>query len=292
MVHVIAPEPMDHLSYTQDRGLSLHRECRERFPRHCGSAIPTFITARVWPTCRDACRDRFLAVSFEVGDGTTFPAFPAHAQPAVLRIWQEAQGSFQYPMGRLIILSRSLSKPRVWQFNFSHRFEIWHTSRRIAAETSVEFHSDWAIQIQISWLRVMTIRRLIGYWYCPKFSVSAGRCKNFWPFWFAADKIISICRHLIGYWNGSFRLFLPEASFGLRVLSLPASVRPSIRPSVTKFVRAISHHLFKLESPNLDHRCKRPWLRSLLFWGQLTVTFKVKFNLKVRIYPILSLSAP
>ena len=61
--------------------------------------------------------------------------------------------------------------------------------------------------------------------------------------------------------------FLPEASIGLRVLSLPASVRPSVSPSVTKFVRAITHHPFKLGSLNLDHRCKRPWLRSLLFWG-------------------------
>ena len=61
-------------------------------------------------------------------------------------------------------------------------------------------------------------------------------------------------------------LLLPEASIGLRVLSLPASVRPSVRPSVHKFVRAITHHPFKLGSPNLDHRCKRPWLRSLLFW--------------------------
>ena len=54
-----------------------------------------------------------------------------------------------------------------------------------------------------------------------------------------------------------YRLLL-EASFGLRVLLLPASVRQSVRPSFTKFVRAITHHPFKLESPNLDHRCKRP----------------------------------
>ena len=47
---------------------------------------------------------------------------------------------------------------------------------------------------------------------------------------------------------------------GLRVLSLPASVRPSVCPSITKFVRAITHHPFKLGSPNFDHRCKRPWL--------------------------------
>ena len=48
---------------------------------------------------------------------------------------------------------------------------------------------------------------------------------------------------------------------------LRSSVSPSVRPSVTKFFRAITHHPFKLGSPNLDHRCKRPWLRSLLFFG-------------------------
>ena len=43
---------------------------------------------------RDAWRDRQLAVSFKVGGGgKTFPAFLAHARPANLRIWQEAQCS-------------------------------------------------------------------------------------------------------------------------------------------------------------------------------------------------------
>ena len=51
----------------------MHRECRERFPRHRGLAIPTCIMARVWRTCRDACRDRLLAVSFEVGGGEKVP---------------------------------------------------------------------------------------------------------------------------------------------------------------------------------------------------------------------------
>ena len=50
---------------------------------------------------------------------------------------------------------------------------------------------------------------------------------------------------------------------------LRLSVRPSVRPSVTKFVRAITHYPFKLGSPNLDQRCKRPWLRSLLFCGAI-----------------------
>ena len=47
----------------------MRRECRERFPRHHRQAIPTCITARAWRTCRDACRDRYLAVSFEIGGG-------------------------------------------------------------------------------------------------------------------------------------------------------------------------------------------------------------------------------
>ena len=34
-----------------------------------------------------------------------------------------------------------------------------------------------------------------------------------------------------------------------------------------ELVYAITNQPFKLESPNLDQRCKRPWLRSLLFLG-------------------------
>ena len=47
--------------------------------------IPACITARASRTCRDACWDLY-----SVGAGKMFPAFPAHAQPAILRIWQEA----------------------------------------------------------------------------------------------------------------------------------------------------------------------------------------------------------
>ena len=60
--------------------------------------------------------------------------------------------------------------------------------------------------------------------------------------------------------------FLPEASFGLRVLSLPACVCVSINH---EFVRAITHQPFKLGSPNLGQKCKRPWLRTLLFCGMI-----------------------
>ena len=65
----------------------------------------------------------------------------------------------------------------------------------------------------------------------------------------------------------------------------------------SQLVRVITDHLFELGSLNLDHRCKRPCLRSLMFFfflgggGWLTLTFKVKFNFKVKSYPVLSLSA-
>ena len=54
----------------------MRRECRERFPHHRGIAIPTCITARAWRTCRDVCRDRYLAVSYEAGGGENVSGIP------------------------------------------------------------------------------------------------------------------------------------------------------------------------------------------------------------------------
>ena len=65
---------MGLLPDTSNCRLRMHRECRERFPRHRGLAIPTCIMARARRTCRDACRDRLLAVSFEVGGGGNVPS--------------------------------------------------------------------------------------------------------------------------------------------------------------------------------------------------------------------------
>ena len=67
---------MGFLPDTWNCGLRMRRECRERFPRHRGLAIPTCITARAWRTRRDACRERWLAVSFEVGGGKNVPGTP------------------------------------------------------------------------------------------------------------------------------------------------------------------------------------------------------------------------
>ena len=84
--------------------------------------------------------------------------------------------------------------------------------------------------------------------------------------------------------------FFPEASFGLRVLSLPASVCVSVRVCGNHLlVHTITHHPFKLGSPNLDHRCKRPWLRSLLFWGVIDLDLQGQILLQSQKLPHLEL---
>ena len=45
-------------------------------------------------------------------------------------------------------------------------------------------------------------------------------------------------------------------------------------------VRAITRVSFKLGSPNVNQRCKTPWLKSL--FEQLNLTFKIKFNFDQR----------
>ena len=54
----------------------MRRECRERFSWHRGLTIHGWITARTWRTCRDACQDRCIAVSFEVCGGENVPGIP------------------------------------------------------------------------------------------------------------------------------------------------------------------------------------------------------------------------
>ena len=57
-----------------------------------GLAIPTCITARARHTCRDACQDRQLAVSFEVGGGENVPGIPGARATRNFSIWEEAHG--------------------------------------------------------------------------------------------------------------------------------------------------------------------------------------------------------
>ena len=56
-----------------------------------------------------------------------------------------------------------------------------------------------------------------------------------------------------------------------------------------ELVRMIAFHTFQLESPNLDQKCILVRLRSLLIWGLIDLQGQI--NLKVQLYPILSLSS-
>ena len=89
--HCVNSFCMGILPDTQNCGLRMRRECRERFRRHRGLAIPTCITARAWHTCRDACRDRWLAVSVEVSGGENVAGIPATHNFAYLvrGLWSE-----------------------------------------------------------------------------------------------------------------------------------------------------------------------------------------------------------
>ena len=85
----VISDAMTPMSYQCKGALGLGGNVRNVFPdtdfkENRKLAIPACITARAPRTCRDACRSRQPAMS-----GKTFPAFPAHAQPAIskLRIW-------------------------------------------------------------------------------------------------------------------------------------------------------------------------------------------------------------
>ena len=51
-----------------------------------------------------------------------------------------------------------------------------------------------------------------------------------------------------------------------------------------ELVRTITHHLFKLGSPNLYQRCKTPWMRSLVFWGAIDLDLQGQIWLKSKIF--------
>ena len=79
------------------------------------------------------------------------------------------------------------------------------------------------------------------------------------------EKIISIFNHFYPR---------PVLAFGYcRCLRLSVCVSVCVCGN-HMLVWAITHHPFKLGSPNLDHRCKRPWLRSLLFWGVIDLNLQ------------------
>ena len=76
------------LPANQNWRLRMHQECGEHYPSYLLQRKPLVGDPGMHHgMCCDASQNRYTAVV-----GKTFPALPAHAQPAILRIWQEAHG--------------------------------------------------------------------------------------------------------------------------------------------------------------------------------------------------------
>ena len=78
-------EGMGLLPGTSKCGLRMRRQFRERFPRHGGLAISTCITAHVRAVIHVGITNYRIPLNSVAGK--TFPAFPAHAQTAILYKW-------------------------------------------------------------------------------------------------------------------------------------------------------------------------------------------------------------
>ena len=70
----------------------MRRECRERFPRHIlqGKLLVNCSGMHHGTCVRDARAVMHVGIANPRWQEKTFPAFPAHAQPAILLICQEA----------------------------------------------------------------------------------------------------------------------------------------------------------------------------------------------------------
>ena len=70
-------------------------ECRERFPRHrLQRKLPVSDPGMYHGTCVTHVPWCMMGSRWRGKRGKTFPAFPAHAQPTILRIWQEGYGMY------------------------------------------------------------------------------------------------------------------------------------------------------------------------------------------------------
>ena len=75
---------------------------------------------------------------------------------------------------------------------------------------------------------------------------------------------------------------------GIVIACVCVSVRVSVCVCVCinhLLVRTITHQPFKLESPNLNRRCKTPWLRCLLVLGVIDLDLQGTILLESRILP-------
>ena len=104
-------------------------------------------------------------IDFKVKQVDQLYESPAYA---FCRWMQTTRVPFQYPIRRLIVRSRKVSKARDLVLKWSYRFEIWHEPRqqccRGACQISERSDNFEYKSRGFETLRDLTIRRLIGYW--------------------------------------------------------------------------------------------------------------------------------
>ena len=164
LFHIMAWQAMGLLPDTQICGLPMRREGRERFPRYQLQRKPQVSDPVMHHgTCVThvpRCMVRFLTR----GGGKRFPAFPTHAQPAILRIWWEAHSN-KYPdckvhkanMGPTWVLSAPYWPYELWYLGNSLFFLIYASIG----------HSELAYYSLVIWTMLEVILKMINRRWFP-----------------------------------------------------------------------------------------------------------------------------
>ena len=112
--------------------------------------------------------------------------------------------------------------------------------------------------------------------------------------WLLLGKLITEPDRIM-LWCLPYLCFYPRPVMAFRYcrcLRLSVCVCVCVCVSVNhQFVRTITCHPLKLQSPNLDQKCKRPWLRSLLFLGFIDLDLQGQIELKSQNLPHFGLES-
>ena len=143
----------------------------------------------------------------------------------------------------LVILTAGIYNPQLMQTCCS-----WVTSGSHNSNDKIENNDGAVTMIYLVWCMEHSTcyKAMTSCWLCCGVRCSTFTRGQFWP-----------SRTVVGF---AYCRWLR--------LSVCMSARPFVCVCGNHvLVRAITYHPFKLGSPHLELRCKRPWLRSLMFCG-------------------------
>ena len=103
----------------------MRRECRERFPRHHGFAIPTRITAHVTHVLWYMPGSLTSGFLLKLVAGKTFPAFPAHAQTATRNFTYLVRGPCSIQMWLLLTRHHFIDPVQDWGYTYVDPRLVW-----------------------------------------------------------------------------------------------------------------------------------------------------------------------